>query len=254
MSSATTSPARDRSPLFDRLSARGQWLVAVGLALIGLAPMVGVVVAIELALMPVVGLWAIVVATTALLPLMFVWLPMLQALATPLARLTGVHVYYSPMLLATLPSSSRVELHAGTWWDLFLFSRQSTSGSLRRRILVSMLDGLLGVADRVAEGTIDADAKILGTSYIFNATTTRRLGFTEQAPTLFWRAFLWFAIVDMSTQLSFTRGRPTVAPVWSTHTAVTTGAELLARRGQIAALRRRLSSLEPSSLCVARRS
>ncbi|MBT3219671.1 MAG: hypothetical protein HN348_11315 [Proteobacteria bacterium] len=223
-------------------SAFVKWSVGGALFFIPMGILIGAAHGLQILLTPygvfaaTVGVWLAIAA------LGFVFVPFLQTAFTPFLTLIGVYKYYSPMLMALLPTRRRVELHAGTWWDILYLTPWSQPGSkARRAILLSMLDGLLELADRIDRGEVALDAKIVGTSYFFNKSTIQRFGFRMEQPGLFCRFFLVFAILDITSQFSFTRGKLNVAPVWRARKATSTGAKLLANRENISRLRTRLA-------------
>jgi hypothetical protein len=208
-----------------------KWPVAIGFPIAAFAPLFWIPPGLERAFEA--PLWVALVVTAVSV---VGFLPVIQASITPICTLTGYYRYYSPMLLSFGSSGVSIGLHVGTWWDL-AFLVGFTGPRSSRQVLIALLDGLIAVADDVANGAIDPDTAITGTSYFFSERTLQRMGFQSMRPALFWRIILAFSIVDLSSQVSFLRGRLTVARVWRVRAATTTGAELLAHRDAIARIR-----------------
>lgn len=226
-------------PLHHRFHAL-PWVVRAGGAALAAFALYGLVFAAFPTLLDVLDPPIALVAPLTLLVAILA-LPVLNLLITPICEATGVYRYHGPLFLTFRAGKRTVELHAGTLWDyLWTFSPADLGRPLRRAVLIAYLDGLIAVADRVADGTFAPDTTFVGTSYFFGTRSVERLGFTTGPPNLFYRVFLRMSVVELSVLHSLAIGRPSIAPVWRIQRAAITGAELVARRDRLVALRGRL--------------
>ncbi|MDG1159887.1 MAG: hypothetical protein P8N19_10375 [Flavobacteriales bacterium] len=75
--------------------------------------------------------------------LLIFYVPIAQFAFTPFFKLIGVYRYYSPMLLAYMPSDKQLDLHSGSSFDYLLVMRGVKPGNaLRNKILTYHLEGL----------------------------------------------------------------------------------------------------------------
>jgi hypothetical protein len=172
-------------------------------------------------------------------------LPVLVSLAqfslTPALRFFGVHQYYSTTLKVTMRAGRYLEIHGGAVFDYLLAVRWAERGPVAaRKIMVSYLEGLLGLAEEVERGRLPRDIEIVGASYFFHAATARRLGCRVQPAPWWLRANLWLHVLDVVALYSFSKGRLALPDLSHVTTAVIRGDELLARLDDIHGLLRLL--------------
>lgn len=225
-----------------------QWCIAVGLALAVTAIVSGAVVTMMLLLILTHGLhtaWALLATGGTFAVFLPVSLPLIQASFTPLLSLLGWWRYVSPLMFVEGTSATVVEIHGGTWWDYACHFRTSDAGAhVRTGVLVAYIEALLTLADLLEAGRISPDAEIRGTSYFFDERTATKLGFQIHDPSTPRLAMLWVGLIEISTKLSFARGRLSLAPVWKAKLATIGGAELVGQKPALSALHRRLLALQ----------
>ncbi len=192
-----------------------QWAVAIVLGIIGFLP--ALYIGFEGVNNPLVYL------------LFFIYLPLGQFCLTPIFRLTGMYRYYSPMLLGYAPSDKHIDLHNGTSFDyLFVFGLQKDSrSSLRARIMGFHFQGLLKIIDRIENEEIPESVLISGTSYFFNERTAKKLGFSIEPPSTFYRLNVYANFIDIFWMYSLAQGRLVFPAIRDVKKIETTGRTLV---------------------------
>lgn len=85
-------------------------------------------------------------------------------------------MYYSPLFLAEMPKDGKMTVHGGTLFDYYFVIDKKMNGKQRTDfILKQYLSGLLCLME---EHQNNKALKIQGTSYIINARTAEKIGFT----------------------------------------------------------------------------
>ncbi len=193
-----------------------QWSVAIFLFVIGAVPLL--VISVRAVENPLLYL-------TFLL-----FLPLWQFCFTPFFRLVGIYRYYSPMLLGYTPNDKLIDLHSGSSFDyLFVFAleRGDKKHALKIRIMQYHLDGLLTIVRRIEEGEIPDSVEISATSYFFNERTAAKMGFSTEAPSLFYKMNLYVNFIDLFWMYSLSQGRFVIPQIWASTKIKTTGRSLV---------------------------
>ena len=126
------------------------------------------------------------------------YIPISQFLFTPIYKLTGGYIYYSPMLLGYMANEKQIDLHSGTSFDhLFVLRKYKSGTKLRNRIMMYHLEGLLKLIKLIEDKRIPTSVNIIGTSYFFNDRTLNNLGFQLEKATLFYRINLLINFIDL---------------------------------------------------------
>ncbi len=164
-----------------------------------------------------------------------------QLSVTPFCRATGIYLYHSPMLKATLRNSRVWEIHGGTTWDwIVLFRFRDRGAPSARRVMAWYLEGLLDIARRVEAGEVPPTVLVTGTSYFFSAGTARKLGFEIRRAGPRLRLNLLLNGLDLWLTYSFTRGRLALPDLLDVKQAVIRGGELVRRKNQLRRIREML--------------
>ncbi len=198
-----------------------QWIEAISLAVIGFWP---ALIIIELG------------ADFPLYYLLFpVYLPVGQFCFTPLLRLAGIYKYYSPMLLGYLPNQSQIDLHSGGSFDyLFVFAfGKNDHRPIGRQIMCFHLEGLLHLIQLVETGGVPGSVVISGTSYFFNERTARKLGFSTEEASLFYRINLYMNAIDLFWMYSVSQGRVALPNLGKAKMLKTTGNDLVRHKEDV---------------------
>ncbi|QDO92590.1 hypothetical protein FNB79_00865 [Formosa sediminum] len=95
---------------------------------------------------------------------------------TPTMKASGKLIYYSPVFITEPINGTTIRAHGGTLFDyVFVLRKSMTANQRTTYILQQQLQGLLNFID--AHDVTTSNLKIVGTSYIINEKTAKRLGF-----------------------------------------------------------------------------
>ena len=165
------------------------------------------------------------------------YIPISQFLFTPIYKLTGGYTYYSPMLLGYMANEKQIDLHSGTSFDyLFVLRKYKSGTSLRNRIMMYHLEGLLKLIKLIEDKCIPTSVNIIGTSYFFNDRTLNNLGFQLEKATLFYRINLLINFIDLFWMYSLSKGKLAIPAVWDAKKATITGVALMAQKTKFESL------------------
>lgn len=207
------------------------WPISIVLAIVGLAVMRQVFDYSEGRnfLSPVIGIFLVA--------------PLLMLLMTPLLRVIGTYKYYSPLFLVFGEKKDRFEIHSGPSIDYLLHLRGISPGpELQRTVLAFYLQGMLNIADKVAEAEDPGAIEIVGTSYFFSDRSAERMGFKVSSGGWFHRLNLMFNFLELFFLNSLTAGKVDVPNVLKVKKATMTGAQLLEHRAYIQRLYERMAT------------
>lgn len=163
-------------------------------------------------------------------------LPIAICTSTPIMRLSGYFIYYSPMLLG-IKSKKKLDLHNGTTFDYLINMKLKDKGiKARYKILAYYLEGLLKITDEIESGKISDSISIEGTSYFFSDSTAERLGFTLRKPLFQYYFNFIFNFTDLTLMYSYSKGRFTIPRIFHIKRAVITPSELCAQKENLRTL------------------
>ncbi|MFA5011251.1 MAG: hypothetical protein WC644_04785 [Ignavibacteria bacterium] len=162
-----------------------------------------------------------------------VTLPLAVCTITPLMRVSGYYIYYSPMLLG-IKSKKKLDLHNGTSFDYILYMKLKDKGiKARNKLLSYFLEGLLKIIQEIENGKIKSTLFIEGTSYFFSDSTAKRLGFTLQKPLLHYHFNFILNFIDLTLMYSYSKGRFTIPRIFEIKRAVISPSELCAQKDNL---------------------
>lgn len=165
-----------------------------------------------------------------------VTLPLAVCTMTPLMRVSGYFIYYSPMLLG-IKSKKKLDLHNGTTFDYLLNMKLKDKGiKARYRILAYYLEGLLKIINEIEDGKISDSISIEGTSYFFSDNTAERLGFELRKPIFYYYFNFIFNFTDLTLMYSYSKGRFTIPRIFKIKRAVITPAKLCSQKESLKSL------------------
>lgn len=169
-------------------------------------------------------------------------LPLAIFTSTPLMRVSGYFIYYSPMLVG-IKSKKKLDLHNGTTFDYFLNMKFKDKGTQARyKILGYYVEGLLNIISEIESGKINSELPIEGTSYFFSENTAVKLGFTIQKPVFNYYFNFIFNFVDLIFMYSYSKGKLSIPHIFSIKRAVCSPAELCKRKDYFISLMNVLKS------------
>jgi len=166
--------------------------------------------------------------------LFVVYVPIAQFAFTPLFRLSGVYVYYSPMLLGYMANKLQIDLHSGGSFDYLFVMRKYKSGiELRNRLLTYHVEGLTNLIQLIENKNIPETVNIVGTSYFFNNRTLQKMGFEIVSPSLLYRLNLFVNFIDLIWMYSLSQGKFSIPKIWNAKKACITGVKLIESKKRI---------------------
>ena len=160
--------------------------------------------------------------------LFIIYVPIGQFAFTPLFRLIGVYMYYSPMLLGYMASDRQIDLHSGGSFDYLIVMRKYKAGvEMRNRLLKYHLEGLIHLIQLIENKSISETVNIVGTSYFFKERTLNKLGFEIENPSFFYRLNLFVNFIDLIWMYSLSQGKLSIPKIWNAKKASISGAKLI---------------------------
>lgn len=175
------------------------------------------------------------------------YIPISQFLFTPIYKLLGGYIYYSPMLLGYMVNDKQIDLHSGTSFDyLFVLRKYKSGPQLRNRIMMYHLEGLLKLIHLIENKQIPESANIIGTSYFFNDRTLTKMAFQIENSTLFYRINLLINFIDLFWMYSLSKGRIAIPKVWNAKKAKIKGSALVGQKSKFEILYQKLVSKQAS--------
>ena len=165
------------------------------------------------------------------------YIPISQFLFTPIYKLSGGYTYSSPMLLGYMANDKQIDLHSGTSFDhLFVLRKVKSGTTLRNRIMLYHLEGLLKIIQLMEDRRIPISVNIIGTSYFFNDRTLANLVFQLEKATLFYRINLFINFIDLFWMYSLSKGKIAIPKVWNAKKASIQGELLLQQKTKLEGL------------------
>ncbi len=175
--------------------------------------------------------------------LVFIIVPIIQFLLSPMYTLCKVFKYLSPMLLVYMPNKKKYDIHNGTSFDYLMVMRNTKPGvHWRKKMLKFYLEGLLHIIDDIEKEVLSKKIVIKGSSYFFSDRTARRMGFELSNTGLFERVNLILNMLDIIWMYSMTRGKFTIPNLLKMKTAKITGEKLVANKVKLKNLQAYLTS------------
>jgi hypothetical protein len=147
---------------------------------------------------------------------------LIRMLSTPLFKLLGLYIYYSPTFFLHKLTPRLYEVHIGTTWDYLQMEKISP-----KIFMMNMSMGMIGMIEDIKSEKIHPDSKIVGSIHYFNPKTTERFGFKNRKMNLFeWLLFV-LSYIETTVLLSITYGRPMLPRLLNTRIHFSKAKELL---------------------------
>lgn len=160
--------------------------------------------------------------------LVFLVVPIIQFLTTPMNRIMGIFKYYSPMLLVYNPNDKQYDLHNGTSFDyLFVMKWRDRGRSAKNQILAYYMEGFLRIVEEIESGKLPESVIITGTSYFFSESTAKRLGFEVKKPSGFHTFNIYMNYLDLLWMYSYSEGKVAFPSVKNIKRVEISGAEFV---------------------------
>lgn len=175
--------------------------------------------------------------------LIFIMVPLLQFLVTPLFRLLKVYTYLSPMMLVFAANKRSLDLHNGTSFDYLFNMRGVKPGkSWQNKMLSFYLEGLLNIIHEIEHKALPETVIIRGSSYFFSDRTAHRLGFEVLKTSLPEKINIVFNYLDLLWMYSLSKGKLTFPNLKNIKTVKTSGTKLVGEKQRLLILKEFIDS------------
>lgn len=174
----------------------------------------------------------------------FLIVPIIQFLSTPLFTLLGLYTYYSPMVVRFGSSSQVIDLHNGSSFDYLLEMRGVSAGlEWKHKMLLHYLNALLRIIELIERGDISESVRVRGSSYFLSERSAKRFGFSVTKTSLLEKLNIGLNYIDLVWTYSLANGRLTFPNLNNISTVSITGKDLLEQKGRISDYVRRLKKV-----------
>ena len=166
----------------------------------------------------------------------------IQFFGAPIAKLSGLHKYLSPMLLVISASDKKYEIHNGTTFDYLMVMYNVKSGpEFSKKMLIYYLDGLLKIIEKIETNELSENVLIQGSSYFFNERTAKKLGFKLSKTNVAVKINMLVNYLDLIWMYSLSQGRLTFPNLINMQTVSVKGKHLVMKKTKLNELRLFLS-------------
>ena len=175
--------------------------------------------------------------------LIFIMVPVIQFLITPICTLLNIYQYYSPMVLVVGNNKRILDLHNGTSFDYLLEMSKTKPGTKwKKKMLYFYLSALYKIIQQVEDNKIADSIVIRGSSYFLSKRSADKLVFTSNRTSFVEKLNIVLNYFDLVWMYSLSNGKLTFPNLANIHTVRITGAELLKKKEVIVNLLNRLNT------------
>ena len=158
----------------------------------------------------------------------------IQFFGAPIAKLSGIHKYLSPMLLVNLASDKKYEIHNGTTFDYLMVMNNVKSGpEFSKKMLVYYLEGLIKIIEKIETNELSENVLIQGSSYFFNERTAKKLGFKLSKTNVAIKINMLVNYLDLIWTYSLSQGRLTFPNLINMQTVSVKGKHLVMKKTKL---------------------
>lgn len=175
--------------------------------------------------------------------LIFIMVPVIQFLITPLFTLLNFYTYYSPMVVSFGNNKREIDLHNGSSFNYLMeMSKIKPGTKWKNRMLHYYLDALLKIILQIESGDLSSTTVIRGSSYFLSQRSAEKLGFEVTKTSILEKLNIALNYIDLIWMYSLSNGKLTFPNLTTILTVSTTGSELLLRKQKIMELVGRLEN------------
>ena len=188
--------------------------------------------------------WIMTVSESKILMLsIFIIVPIIQFLITPLFTLLNFYTYHSPMVVSFGNNKRFIDLHNGTSFDYLLEMSHIKPGiKWKNKMLHHYLNALLKIIHQIENKVLPSNITIRGSSYFVSQRSAEKLGFKVSQASLLEKLNITLNYVDLIWMYSLTNGKLTFPNLATITTVRTNGHELIKRKQKIIELLNRLEN------------
>lgn len=173
----------------------------------------------------------------------FIIVPLIQFLITPLFTSVNFYHYYSPMVVSFGNNKRLIDLHNGTSFDYLMEMSQVNPGiQWKSKMLYYYLEALLTIILQIENDSLPSNIVIRGSSYFLRQRSAEKLGFKVNNASILEKLNIILNYIDLIWMYSLTNGKLTFPNLSTISTVRTTGANLMEKKQTIIELKNRLES------------
>jgi hypothetical protein len=186
-----------------------------------------------LILVYILNWWIVLINNSVIgILLIFIIVPLIQFLITPLFTLLKLYTYYSPMLVVFGSNNRVIDLHNGTSFDYLFEMRKIKPGiQWERQMLSYYLQGLIEISNQIECNRISKSVVIRGSSYFISHKTATRLNFEVVETSILEKINIFLNYIDLFWTYSLSKGKIVFPKLTKIKTVRTTG-QLLSQNKQ----------------------
>jgi len=149
---------------FNQLNELLKWLVSISFGIV---------------LILLLFFWIKTVSESKILMLsIFIMVPIIQFLITPLFTVLNFYTYYSPMVVSFGNNKRFIDLHNGTSFDYLMEMSHIKPGiKWKNKMLHHYLNALLKIIHQIESEDLPSNITIRGSSYFLSQRSAEKLGF-----------------------------------------------------------------------------
>ncbi len=136
-----------------------------------------------------------------LLIVIIIW-RLVRMLSTPVFKMLGLYIYYTPTFFLHKLTPRLYEIHLGTTWDYIQMDKISP-----RIFMKNMSQGMIAMIEDIESGIIHPDSRLVGSIHYFNPKTTKKFGFKNRRMNFFEMLLFILSYIETAAMLSITYGR-----------------------------------------------
>jgi len=173
--------------------------------------------------------------------LIFIFVPIIQFLITPLFQLIGVYRYHSPMVISMANIGKVIDLHNGTSYDYLIKMRGVKPGKAwQKTMLKYYMEALLDVISNIENEELSDQVVVRGSSYFLSDRTIKKFGFISKRTSIPEKINILFNYLDLFWMYSCSEGKMAFPNLANIKTAKIKGADLVEKKALIQSIYRRL--------------
>jgi len=217
----------ERMKRFNHLNEFTKWFVSISFGII---------------LLLLLFLWITTVSESKIwMLLIFIIVPIIQFLITPLFTLLNFYTYYSPMVVSFGNNKKFIDLHNGTSFDYLMDMSHLKPGiKWKNKMLYHYLSALLNIIHYIENEVLPNNITIRGSSYFLSQRSAEKLGFIVSNASFFEKLNIALNYVDLIWMYSLTNGKLTFPDLTNINTVRITGIELVKQKQKLLDLLNRL--------------
>lgn len=212
---------------FNSLNKVFQWFISISFGIILL-----IILSVWIKTMSESKIWML---------LIFIIVPVIQFLITPIFTLLNFYHYYSPMVVSFGNNKKVIDLHNGTSFDYLLEMSKIKAGvKWKKKMLFYYLNALLIIISQVENGDLTNSTIIRGSSYFLSERSAKKLGFSILNTSIIEKFNIVLNYFDLIWMYSLASGKLIFPDLTKINTVRITGIDLVHQKQKILDLSNRL--------------